>query len=195
MLMILQKLGEQPPITWLRSCLPFMLYIPWLIALPFFGAQVMSGRRKKFWLPGFISLAAASIFFIILDRMSYQPRVILTRSSLAIIVYPVWLTGQPLFGALGAYFSRRGGGTLWARVAAALVPSLVVTASLFVVLLIRAFDSDPHDLGPTNLSIFTKSILGAVVIPSVGLLVGACHSCQSRRPRLSPGIEARSARA
>ena len=170
MLAILQGLGKQQHIMWLSLDLVAMLYVPWMIALPFFGTNE---RTKKFWMPGFISLAAAGIFFAILGQISYQPRVILTRSSLAIIVCPAWLAGQPLIGALGAYFSRRGGGTLRERVAAALVPSLVVTAAIFVVLLIRAFGSDPHDLGPANLSMLTKGILGAVVIPGVGLLAGA----------------------
>lgn len=170
MLAILQGLGK-PRVMWLKlDDLACMLYVPWIIALPFFG---MNERTKRFWMPGFISLASASIFMIIMGRIGHAPSVILTRSTLAIMAYPAWLAGQPLFGALGAYFSRRGGGTLRERVAAALVPSLVVTAAIFVVLLIRAFGSDPHDLGPANLSVFTKGILGAVVIPSVGLLVGA----------------------
>ncbi len=169
MLAILQGLGK-PHIMWLRlDDIAFVLYIPWMIALPFFG---MNKRTEKFLMPGFISLASAGIFLALLSQIGFAPRVIVTRSSLAIMAYPVWLAGQPLFGALGAYFSRRGGGTLWARVGAALVPSLVVTA-IFVVLLIRAFGSDPHDLGPANLSIFAKGIVGAVVITSVGLLAGA----------------------
>jgi hypothetical protein len=169
MLIVLRAVGGQRHTIWLWPSLAFTLYIPWLIALPFFG---MNERTKKFWMPGFISLASASIFLIILGQIHYAPHVILTRSALAITVYPVWLAGQPLFGALGAYFSRRGGGTLWARVGSALLPSLVLTTAIFVVLLIRAFTSDPHELGPTNASMLTN-IAGAVVIPSVGLLVGA----------------------
>lgn len=179
MLAILQGLGE-PRVMWLKlDDLACMLYVPWIIALPFFG---MNERTKKFWMPGFISLASASIFMIIMGRIGHAPSVILTRSTLAIMAYPAWLIGQPLFGALGAYFSRRGGGTLWTRVAAALVPSLVVTA-MFGVLLIRAFGSDPHDLGPANLSMFTKGILGAVLIPSVGLLAGAVPFLRESKPQ------------
>jgi hypothetical protein len=169
MLAILQGLGR-PRIMWLKlDDLACMLYVPWILALPFFG---MTERTKKFLMPGFISVASASIFMIIMDRLGYAPSVILTRSSLAVMAYPAWLIGQPLFGALGAYFSRRGGGTLRERVGAALVPSVVVTA-MFAVLLIRAFASDPHDLGPTNLSMLAKGILSAVLIPSAGLLAGA----------------------
>lgn len=169
MLAILQGLGR-PRIMWLKlDDLACLLYIPWVIALPFLG---MNERTKKFLMPGFISLASASIFMMIMDRLGYAPSVILTRSTLAVMAYPAWLIGQPLFGAPGAYFSRRGGGALQARVAAALVPSVAVT-TIFVVLLIRAFVSDPHDLGPANLSILAKGIFGAVVIPSAALLAGA----------------------
>lgn len=183
MLAVLQSLGE-PRIMWLKlDGLACLLYIPWMIALPFFG---MNERTKKFLMPGFISLASASIFMIILAQLGHAPSVILTRSSLAIMVYPAWLVGQPVFGALGAYFSRRGGGTVRARLTAALVPSLVVTA-IFLVLLIRAFGSDPHDLGPTNLSMLTKGILGAVVIPSMGLLVGALPFLRESKTQVLAG--------
>lgn len=134
---------------------------------------IMNERTKRFWLPGFISLASASIFLMILAKISYEPRVILLRSGLMFLVYPIWLAGQPVFGALGAYFSRRGGGTVWARLAAGLFPSLVLSAMIFVVLLIRAFEHGPSDWGSGNLSMYARAIVGVVVIPSVGLLVGA----------------------
>jgi len=134
---------------------------------------VMNERTKRFWLPGFISLATASIFLMILAKVSYEPRVILMRSSQMVLVYPIWLLGQPLFGALGAYFSRRGGGTVWARLAAGLFPSLVLLAMISVVLLIRAFEHSPGDVGSGNLSMYARAIVGVVVIPSVGLLMGA----------------------
>jgi hypothetical protein len=181
-LAILQGLGR-PRVMWLKlDDLACMLYVPWILALPFFG---MNERTKRFLMPGFINLACASIFMIIMDRLGYAPSVILTRSSLAVMAYPAWLIGQPLFGALGAYFSRRGGGTLRERVGAALVPSVVVTA-MFAVLLIRAFASDPHDLGPTNLSMLAKGILSAVLIPSAGLLAGALPFLrESKAPELA----------
>jgi len=55
-LIILQKLGEQRHSTiWLWPSLAFMLCIPWMFALPLSG---MNERTKKFWMPGFISLAS-----------------------------------------------------------------------------------------------------------------------------------------
>jgi len=134
--------------------------------------DIMNERTRRFWLPGFISLASASIFLMILAQISYEPRVILLRSSLMVMVYPIWLLGQPLFGALGAYFSRRGGGTVWARLAAGLFPSIVLLSGICVVLLIRAFEHSPGDLGSGNFPMYARSIVGAVVIPSTGLLMG-----------------------
>lgn len=133
---------------------------------------IMNERTKRFWLPGFVSAAAASIFLMILAKVSYEPRVILLRSSLMIMVYPIWLAGQPLFGALGAYFSRRAGGTRWERVVAGLFPSLLLTAGIFVVVLIQALTPGQFDLGSVDFSMFAKSIFGAIVIPSLCLFLG-----------------------
>jgi len=134
---------------------------------------IMNDRTKKFWLPGFISLASASIFLMILAKISYEPRVILLRSSLMILVYPIWLAAQPAFGALGAYFSRRGGGTVWVRLAAGLFPSLVLFAGICIALLVRGLQSGPYDWGTGGSDAVIKSMIGGILIPSVGLLAGA----------------------
>jgi hypothetical protein len=135
--------------------------------------EIMNDRTKRFWLPGFISAASASVFLMILAKVSYEPRVILWRSSLMIMVYPIWLVGQPLFGALGAFFSRRAGGTRWARVLAGLFPSLLLAAGMLVVILIQALTPGKFDLGSMDWVMLARSIFAGVVVPSVGLLLGA----------------------
>jgi hypothetical protein len=76
-----QRFGLAPHIVWLRSGLAFMLYIPWLIALPFVGAlgayasrraggrimdRVASGLFPAFGV--ICALCVAAIFAIFVDR-------------------------------------------------------------------------------------------------------------------------------
>ena len=139
----------------------------------------MNDRTKHFWLPGLVSVAAASLFGMILTQVSLET----PRSRLTLNFYLVWVAAQPLFGAMGAYFSRRGGGQRLARLAASLFPSiatLVTLAVVFVVALTHSLIYVRRPPAPINLVGFAKAIFFfataiffAVVVPGVALLLGA----------------------
>jgi hypothetical protein len=133
----------------------------------------MNERTKSFWVPGLISFVAATIFLVLISQISYVPRVVVLRSSQAVFIYPIWLAVQPICGALGAYFSRRAGGTRAIRLAAGLFPSLILVASVFVVLLINALKPGRNDIGTMGAALFFRSVIGAVLIPAVAMLLGA----------------------
>jgi hypothetical protein len=133
----------------------------------------MNERTKKFWVPGLISFVAATIFLVLISQISYVPRMVVLRSSLAVFIYPIWLAVQPICGALGAYFSRRAGGTRAIRLAAGLFPSLILVASVFVVLLINALKPGRNDIGTMGAALFFRSVIGAILIPAVAMLLGA----------------------
>jgi hypothetical protein len=91
-------------------------------------------RTKQLWLPGLASLAAANLLLMALTITSLQPRLVIERSTawfpgLALVAaYLPWLSAQPLFGALGAWLSRRAGGGRAARLCAGLFPSIAMLA-------------------------------------------------------------------
>jgi hypothetical protein len=135
--------------------------------------EPMNERTKSFWLPGLISFAAFMVFIVAISQISYTPRIVVLRASQAVFIYPIWLAVQPICGALGAYFSRRAGGTRAVRLAAGLFPTLILVASVFVLLFINAMTPVRNDIGTMGAALFFRSLTGAIVIPAAAMLLGA----------------------
>jgi hypothetical protein len=89
----------------------------------------LNRRSRTFWLPALITLSVAEIFWAILMRRAFFgfPRIV--HQPL------LFLATLPLFGALGAYTSKRGGGGLIARMTAGVFPAI----TMFVVLSVAIF--------------------------------------------------------
>jgi hypothetical protein len=88
----------------------------------------LNSRSRTFWLPALITLAAAEIFWAILMRRAFFgfPRIV--HQPL------LFLATLPLFGALGAYTSKRGGGGLIARMTAGVFPVMAMFGTLAVII-------------------------------------------------------------
>jgi hypothetical protein len=122
---------------------PLLPQLPWIagIAMLFAAAASESTRlsppTRNFWLPGFVSMTAAGLFWLAADFV-YDPSYSFTKISLhpfdlvrpqagpARSFYCAWLVAQILFGALGAFFSLRAGGTRAARIAAGALPTIML---------------------------------------------------------------------
>jgi len=136
----------------------------------------MNDRTRQFWLPGMASLIAASAFLVVFARVSYLPHMLVIRSGVALMMYPAWLVVQPLFGGIGAYFSRRAGGHRGTRILAALSPSIALLSLVctgVIVQLVMAGLGKPTDIGSMGIAAFGRAIFFALVIPSMALLAGA----------------------
>jgi hypothetical protein len=87
----------------------------------------MNRRTKTLWLPGLASLAVASLFLLALTQLSLVPQFLVhLNAGLGRTLYIAWLCAQIFFGALGAFLSRRAGGTRAARIVAATFPAIVM---------------------------------------------------------------------
>ena len=84
----------------------------------------MNDRSKQFWLPGLVTLTASMVWLMILQRADWNPGSSWFHGSPPLMPYLIWLITQPVFGAAGAYLSRRNGGTRIARLAAGIFPSM-----------------------------------------------------------------------
>jgi hypothetical protein len=133
----------------------------------------MNHRTKALWLPGLASLAAANLFLLVLTRFSLQPESLIhLNSGLARTLYLGWIFAQVFFGALGAYLSRRLGGTRTARVIAAAFPA-IVTFGLWV-LVIPVSAVAQHNIFVLRHSLYyALGIFPLVVLPTMALLLGA----------------------
>jgi hypothetical protein len=138
----------------------------------------LSHRTKSLWLPGFISLAVATLFLFaeefVLTRdpsfdmadLSLHPQHV--ASGLPLWLYGAWLVAQVLCGALGAFFSRRGGGSIVARIVAGAFPALMMLVVLALVI----------PIGVVFYVLSHPSVIALVMLiwaggPAVALLIGA----------------------
>jgi hypothetical protein len=93
-------------------------------------------RTRSLWLPGFVTLTAASLFLfaeevVLAHDSSFYITGISLRpgqlvSGLPLWFYLAWLLAQVFCGALGAFLSRRGGGTRVTRTISGAFPALVM---------------------------------------------------------------------
>lgn len=135
--------------------------------------KLMNHRTKSLWLPALTSLAAASLFLLVLTRISLQPQnLVRLNSGLGRSFYLGWLCAQVWFGALGAFLSRRAGGTRTARVVAGTFPAIVLFALWALVIPASA-------IVERNLFVlhhrfyYALGIFVWVVPPAIALLLGA----------------------
>jgi len=138
-------------------------------------------RTKSLWLPGFVSLTAASAlmfaeeFFLVHDPSFYFTDTSLRPSHLISGLprwfYIVWLLVQLPCGALGAYLSRRSGGPRGARIVAGAFPALTMFFLCTLLIPINAFFE--HNSFAFSTSLLAFSVLIWAAIPAVALLLGA----------------------
>jgi hypothetical protein len=135
--------------------------------------DVMNERTKKFWLPALASLAVACALVAVTAQLSYKPNIVLLRSHAPTLVYPLWLLGQPLMGALGAYCSRRAGGNRLTRLTAGLFPSIVMFVVISIVALAQGLSLGRGEFGRMDFTMLSRALMGVILIPSTAMLIGA----------------------
>jgi hypothetical protein len=137
----------------------------------------MNDRTKQLWLPGLASLTAANLLLMVLTYASLQPQLVVERSTvwfpgLALTAaYLPWLSSQPLFGALGAWLSRRAGGGRAMRLCAGLFPSIVMLVCWG--LLIPASAVEKHAWAMHHPIFLVLGALVWVMPATIGLLLGS----------------------
>jgi hypothetical protein len=143
----------------------------------------MNERTRKFWLPALASISAACVLVAVVAQVSYLPRVVLIRSGTATLVYPAWLLGQPLLGAVGAYCSRRAGGNRLTRITAGLAPSIVMFVAASIVVFAHAVLEVRGDFGAMDVALLARSAVAGILIPGIAVLSGTLPFLSEPKPR------------
>ena len=129
----------------------------------------MNRRTHTLWIPALITFFGASLSLAVCQFFGPQPHIV-SIGKAWFWLYWWWLATLPIFGAVGAYLSRRAHGTPFARLAAGLFPSLVMFVVLCVLfpwgLVIDGFDF-------LRLVGFGLGALNWIVIPGIASLLGA----------------------
>jgi hypothetical protein len=133
--------------------------------------DTMNQRTRTLWLPGLVSLSLAMALLMILQLTGVPPRFVWMRSGPPVLFYSAWLFAQPLFGAIGAWLSRRAGGDRRACLAAGLFPSIVMLGLCCVGLTVKLI-TDRAALQLPLLSLLAQ-VCFLIVLPGLALLLGA----------------------
>jgi len=95
-LMLLQRTGPQPRLVWLGS-MPLMLYVPWLVALPLFGAAAAYLSRRSGG-PRLARLVAGLFPAIVMLALAA-----LAVSCSAVVEPNVFILHHPVYFAYGLF--------------------------------------------------------------------------------------------
>ncbi|HKR85691.1 MAG TPA: hypothetical protein VJS37_16150 [Terriglobales bacterium] len=136
------------------------------------GEGRMNQRSKTLWLPGLVTLTMASVLLMVMQLYTFsRPRVHWVDGG-EVAVGIVWLLSLLPCGALGAYLSRRAGGSRWISILASLFPSLIMLAVFCVVLPIGILvERNTYIIHHPRY--FGLALLVWTVVPGAALLLGA----------------------
>jgi hypothetical protein len=124
------------------------------------------------------TLFGASMLLMLLQYGGFQPHLVWV-GKIGMLFYWPWLAGLPLFGAIGAYLSRRAQGPIRARLVAAMFPALVMLITMCLIL--------PYGLAISGVSFlqmvhFGLALANWVALPSIALFLGTLPFLNEPQP-------------
>jgi len=149
------------------------------------GGEMLKQRIQTLWMPGF---AAAVLTLAVSIAVNRAPSTLSAGPHKAMIVYGGWLLILAAIGAFAACWSRRAGGSIANRAAAALIPaatifaalgSLITNPELKMVVIASVFSPSEVSISPI-LPVIANSVVGGILLPAVALLAGALPFLRGR---------------
>jgi len=131
----------------------------------------MNDRSKQFWLPSLVTLTASMVWLMLLQRWNWRPETTFAYGLPPLAPYLIWLITQPVFGAAGAYFSRRNGGNPLTRLAAGIFPSIAMFGLLIFIALTGSFVERNPFLWKHPVY-FALAVFPWVIFPALALALG-----------------------
>jgi len=130
----------------------------------------MNYRTKSLWLPALTTLLGASVSLALMQFLGMRPHVV-SIAGMGVTFYWPWLATLPIFGAMGAWLSRRGQGKRSACLVAGLSPAVLMLIVMVGLVLPFGLVIDGMDF--IRLVGLGIALTMWVVIPGIALLVGA----------------------
>ena len=143
------------------------------------GETLMNRRTRTLWLPGFVSIAAASIVMMVLEFVFFFRDWVRITDQVS-YAYFVWVALLPFCGAAGAFVSRRGEGSMGAKITAGLFPSLAMLCVIGLGLVFNlTVNRDVYVL--SHPKVFLDVMWTWVFAPALALLAGVAPFCVMRK--------------
>ena len=136
-------------------------------------ANHFSQHTKSLWLPALTSFFGASVSFMLSLFVGMKPQMVWVNHDGAghgVWLYWPWLATLPIFGAAGAFLSRRAQGAVPTRLAAGLSPALIM---LTVMALVLPYGIAIDGFHFFHLVSYGFGLINWVVLPATALLLGA----------------------
>jgi hypothetical protein len=144
----------------------------------------MTGFTRKVGLPGVLTFAVAMAIAWTLDVLHIPPKIIFLRDSMFLSLPIAWMCALPICGVLGAFISRRNGGSPVDRAISASFPAIMFAAVFAFILIVGSI-----------ISVFVRNywhwryvisgmalwVTGYVILPAIALLLGATIAGQISR--------------
>ncbi len=131
----------------------------------------MNNRVRQFWLPGLLTFTLSMGLLAVAEIYGPKPWILRSGNPPVMVVHIPWLLGLPVVGAIGAFLSRRAGGSrraIFSSIVFPVVPYLA--AILFISPVVLGFDHFiAHSPMPASIPM---AVLGLVLTPGVALLAG-----------------------
>jgi hypothetical protein len=137
--------------------------------------NIMTNRVRQFWLPALLTLTVSMAVLAMIQIFGPLPRPVALSGPPQVVpvamVYIPWLLSLPLVGALGAFLSRRAGGSQHAILLSIIFPVLPYLVLFLVAFPVSLIIKD-HVAHNIMLSAFSVALVAWVLVPSVALLAG-----------------------
>lgn len=154
----------------------------------------MSHTARTLWVPGISGLLAATLMLLVMTSLvppttwvDDRPAMLILSDMLApgekiepswvdarpaVLLVGIWMFSYLTFGALGAYWSRRAGGSRRTRLLSGIFPLALHLAVFILPVLVTAFSDNPRFPEHRDLSYLLRTSVVWVAIPGVALAMG-----------------------
>ena len=149
--------------------------------------EPMNERTKMVWMPGMTILISASILMSAVLRL--VPPAAWTHPNARLLFLASWLPVYGAFGALGACWSRRAGGSIPARLLAGIFPVALHLAIFMCVIIATSLLDSPRTPEYLLPSFQLQVFLAFVVLPGIALAAGALPFLRNHANETSPSRE------
>jgi hypothetical protein len=132
--------------------------------------ETMSPTAKTLWVPGVSMLFCSFILLLAMTRL--VPPAIWVNPKAPVLLMAPWLLSYLVFGALGAWWSRRAGGSTATRFFSGMFPLALHLAVFFLPAILAIASNVPRFGEHDQVSFLLRIGLGWVVIPGAALAIG-----------------------